>query len=134
MLCRSQNGCSWFGLDNRPWQFVRSWKWWGGVRDGWKYGWHCLTVRSSKVKLIKFWNMDNLLNFINVASIKSKQNYQNIVTWGKNTAYFCLIKHRSLWEDYLVVCPLPLMTHLAQKQHTKENWNCAKIGHKQKWT
>ena len=24
----------------------------------------------------------------------------------KNAAYFCLIKHRSLWEDYLVVCPL----------------------------
>ena len=22
-----------------------------------------------------------------------------------NAAYFCLIKHRSLWEDYLVVCP-----------------------------
>ena len=37
-------------------------KWWGGVQDGWKYGWHCLTVRSSKVRLIKFWNMDFLLN------------------------------------------------------------------------
>ena len=24
----------------------------------------------------------------------------------KNAASYCLIKHRSLWEDYLVVCPL----------------------------
>ena len=47
--------------------------------------------------------MDFLSNFMNVASMKLKENCQNIVTWGKNAAYFCLIKHRSLWEDYLVV-------------------------------
>ena len=41
-----------------------------------------LTVRSSKVRLIKFQNMDFLLNFMNVAAIKSKENYQNIVTCG----------------------------------------------------
>ena len=26
------------------------------------------------------------------------------------------------------------MTHLAQKQHTKESWNCVKMGPEQKWT
>ena len=102
MLCISQNCGSWFGLDNRPWQFVRSRKWWGGVRDGWKYGWRCLMVCSSRVRLIKFWNIDFLLNFMNVASIF----FVKILSHGvKNAAYFCLIKHRSLWEDYLVVCP-----------------------------
>ena len=54
--CSARNGGSWFGLDNRPRvrQFVRGRKWWGGVRDGWKYGWRCLTVRSSRFRLIKF--------------------------------------------------------------------------------
>ena len=37
---------------------------------------------SSKVRLIKFWNMDFLLNFMNVASIKLKENCPNIVTWS----------------------------------------------------
>ena len=32
--------------------------------------------------LKKFWNLDFLLNFMNVASIKLKENCQNIVTWG----------------------------------------------------
>ena len=36
--------------------------------------------------------MDFLLNFMNVASIRLKENCQTI-------------KYRSLWEDYLVVCP-----------------------------
>ena len=80
MLCISRNGGSWFGLDNRPRQFLRGRKWWGGVRDGWKYGWRCLTVSSSRFRLIKFWNMDFLSNFMNVASIKLKENCQNIVT------------------------------------------------------
>ena len=34
MLSISQNGGSWFGLDNRPRQFVRDRKWWGGVEKG----------------------------------------------------------------------------------------------------
>ena len=68
---------------------------------GWKYGWRCLMVRSSRLRLIKFWNMDFLLNFMNVTSIELTENCQNIVT----SVYFCLIKYRSLWEDYLVVCP-----------------------------
>ena len=65
-----------------PGNSSRGRKWWGGVRDGWKYGWRCLTVRSSRVKLIKFWNMDFLLKSLNVASIELKENCENIVTWG----------------------------------------------------
>ena len=32
------------------------------------------------------------------------------------------------------VMSTPTYAHLARKQHTKESWNCAKVGHKQKWT
>ena len=43
----------------------------------------------------------------------------------KNAAYFCLIKHRSLWEDYLVVCPLTCTCTTSQGQGQVEG---AKFG------
>ena len=33
MLRMLQNGGSWFGLDNKPQQFVRNQKWWGGAHE-----------------------------------------------------------------------------------------------------